>query len=73
MATIGRTGDGAGRRRLPRPATVLVPFIEVDELFMADKKITDVHISIFLRAQRRSVDMRVNYGARREKWEVLEV
>lgn len=73
MTAIGRTGDGAGRRRLPRPATVLIPFIKVDELFMADKKITDVHISIFLGAQLRDVDMRVNYEASKGKLEVLGV
>lgn len=64
MATIGHGGGDTGRRRLPRrPVTVLIPFIEVDELFMADKKIADVHISIFLGAQLKSVDMRENYEA----------
>lgn len=66
MTAIGGAGDGTGRRRLPRPAAVLIPFIEMDELFVTDKKITDVHISIFLQAALRSVDMRKNYEASKE-------
>lgn len=46
---IGWAGGSIPRRRFPRPSSILAAFIEMDELLMADKKITDVHISIFLR------------------------
>jgi hypothetical protein len=63
---IGRSGDGTTRGRLPGPTTVLVPFVEMDELLMADKEIADVHISIFLQSQLRSVDTSVNYEASKQ-------
>jgi hypothetical protein len=37
------------RGRLPRAVVIFVALVEMDELLMADKKIADVHISIFLK------------------------